>query len=151
MYDRTHVDFDVYLKRFPGIMVFSPDMVGYKTLYLIVRTSISHHSDCQGGRPMGKWVLASLDNIIEDFMSQLQTATEQGWQRTKPDHYRSILAALESALTERRELLAARASEPRDQPASYMAEPRLTAPAWPLPLRWSFMRPLRCPVPSRGH
>ena len=55
---------------------------------------------------MGTWVLADLDNIIRDFMGQLRSATEQGWHRTKPDHYRSILAALESALEERRELLA---------------------------------------------
>jgi hypothetical protein len=46
-------------------------------------------------------MLADLDNIICDFMDQLRTATEDGWYRTRPDHYRAILAALESALRER--------------------------------------------------
>ena len=55
---------------------------------------------------MGTWVLADLDNMICDFMGQLSTATQQGWHRTKPEHYRAIVAALESALKERCELLA---------------------------------------------
>jgi len=99
---------------------------------------------------MGTWVLADLDNIISDFMGQLQAATEQGWQRTKPDHYRSILAALESALEERRELLAARGSERCDETANCVAGPPVAAPAWPIAVRWSFMRPLLCLVPSRS-
>lgn len=99
---------------------------------------------------MGKWVLADLDNIINDFMDQLQSATGQGWQRTKPDHYRSILAALESALEGRRELLAARDSDRYDENANCVAGPRLVAPAWRAALRWSLMRPLLCLVPARS-
>jgi hypothetical protein len=53
---------------------------------------------------VGTWPSTDLDSIISDFMDQLQRATELGWHRTKPDHYRAILAALESALKERQGL-----------------------------------------------
>jgi hypothetical protein len=150
MYGRTHVYFGVLLKRFPGIMFFSRVTVWYKSLYLIVRTSVSHHATCQGGQPMGTWVLADLENIIGDFMEQLESATEKGWHRTKPDHYRSILAALESALEQRCELLVSRDSVCCDRAVSSTTGPRLTLPAWPNALRWMFVRPLLCLVPSRG-
>jgi hypothetical protein len=150
VYDRTHVDVDFHLKRFSRIMFFSQDRVGYNALYLIVRTSLSHHLECQGGQPMGTWVLADLDNIISDFIDQLRSATERGWHRTKPDHYRSILAALETALKQRREVFHARAGNKRCEPdASSMAGPRLRAPAWPVALRGSFMGPLLGLLPLR--
>jgi hypothetical protein len=98
---------------------------------------------------MGAWVLADLDQIIRDFMGQLQSATEQGWHLTKPDHYRSILAALESALNERRELLVSRALDSPDEPAMSLAEPPPAVPAWPVGLRWLLMRPFLCLIPSR--
>jgi hypothetical protein len=88
--------------------------------------------------------------MISDLMGQLQSATEQGWERTKPDHYRSILAALESALEQRRAIIAAPGSERRDEPANCVAAPRLAAPTWPGALRWSFLRLLLCLVPVRS-
>jgi hypothetical protein len=92
---------------------------------------------------------ADLDNIIYDFMEQLRRATELGWHRTKPDHYRAILAALESALKQRHELAAAPASAAQDQPVPDRPEPRTAAAMMPAALRWSLL-PLRALVPSRS-
>ena len=83
---------------------------------------------------MGTWVLADLDNIIDDFMGQLQSATEQGWQRTKPDHYRSILAAWSRPWKSGASFWPLRASERGDETASCVAGPRLAVPAWPMRL-----------------
>ena len=98
---------------------------------------------------MGTWLSADLDNIIYDFMGQLRRATELGWHRTKPDHYRAILAALESALKERQGSSAAPARAAQTQPAPDWAEPD-SAAAWiPAALRWSLL-PLLGFVASRG-
>ncbi len=98
---------------------------------------------------MGNWVLADLDNIIGDFMGQLSRATQQGWHRSRPDHYRAIVAALESALRERSGLLASRAIDEQAQRATSMAE--LCRPEAPLPVAWRLAwRPLPCLVPSRS-
>jgi hypothetical protein len=148
MYGRTHVEFELIWKVFRE-KVFSPVTIGYKTLYLIVRISFSHHSDCQGGRPMGTWVLADLDNIICDFMGQMRLAMEQRWDRTKPDHYRAILAALDSALKERRELLASRATETQAERKTSAAKVSLPESALAVARRWSW-RPALCLVPSRS-
>jgi hypothetical protein len=56
---------------------------------------------------MNTWMLADLDNIIRDFMAQLRTAMEEGWSETRPDRYRAVVAALESALRQRHEVLLA--------------------------------------------
>jgi hypothetical protein len=55
---------------------------------------------------MRMWLLGDLENIIHDIVRQLREATEAGWHRTRPDHYRAILGALESALREGREMYA---------------------------------------------
>jgi hypothetical protein len=65
--------------------------------------------------------ISDLDNLLRDFMDQLYEATRDGWYRTRPEHYREILAALDSALRERDERRGAQAgsasrpclSEPR--------------------------------------
>jgi hypothetical protein len=98
---------------------------------------------------VGTWLSADLDNIIYDFMEQLRSATELGWHRTKPDHYRAILAALESALKQRRELAAAPASTAQNQPVPDRAEPRPAAAMMPAALRWSLL-PLLALIPSRS-
>jgi hypothetical protein len=90
-----------------------------------------------------------LDNIIYDFMDQLRRATELGWHRTKPDHYRAILAALESALKERQGLPAAPGSAGQNQPAPDRAEPDRVEARIPALLRWSLL-PLLASVPSRS-
>jgi hypothetical protein len=90
-----------------------------------------------------------LDTIIYDFMDQLRTATELGWHRTKPDHYRAILAALESALKERHGLAAAPVGIDHDQPAPCRAEPQRAEAMMPAALCWSLL-PLMAFVPSRS-
>lgn len=95
---------------------------------------------------MGTWLLADLDKIIYDFMEQLRTATHQGWHRTKPAHYRAILAALESALKERRATSVASMTPDRRAVAITKDE----VAALPLAVRWSLLRPLLCLVPSRS-
>jgi hypothetical protein len=150
MNDRTHVDLGSFFSRIWRIVFFFSVAVGYKTLYLIVRTSLLNHFDHLGAQPMDKWVVADLDNIILDFMGQLRSATEQGWQRTKPDHYRSILMALESALNERRELVAHRARQRPEGLVNFVTERQPAAAVWPLGLRGLLLRPLLCLVPSRG-
>ena len=98
---------------------------------------------------MGTWLSADLDNIIYDFMDQLRRATELGWHRTKPDHYRAILAALESALKQRHELSAAPASAAENQPVPDWAELHPVEAMMPAVLRWSLL-PLLGFVASRG-
>jgi hypothetical protein len=95
------------------------------------------------------WPSTDLDRIISDFLDQLQRATELGWHRTKPDHYRAILAALESALKERQGSSAAPASAGQIQPAPDWAEPHPVAARIALALRWSLL-PLLALVPSRS-
>jgi hypothetical protein len=56
-------------------------------------------------------MIADLDNIIRDFVEQLRRATADGWYRTRPEHYRALVAALESALRERHERRHGRRSE----------------------------------------
>jgi hypothetical protein len=90
-----------------------------------------------------------LDNIIYDFLEQLRRATELGWHHTKPDHYRAILAALESALKQRHELTAVPASAAQNQPVPDRAEPRPAAAMMPAALRRSLL-PLLALVPSRS-
>jgi hypothetical protein len=99
---------------------------------------------------MEKWVVAGVDSMICNIVGQLQTATSQGWHRTKPAHYRAILAALESALTERRRLVAARAAEPQQRPAVSTTEASQTEAWFPVALRRS-LRPLLGLVPVRSH
>jgi hypothetical protein len=89
-----------------------------------------------------------MDSIISDFIDQLERATELGWHRTKPDHYRAILAALESALKERQGLSAAPASAGSIQPAKDWAEPHLVATRTPVVLRRSLL-PLLASIPPR--
>src|SRR5262245_15603240 len=96
------------------------------------------------------WSRADLDNVICDFMDQLRTATEQGWDRTKPEHYRAILAALEAALKERLESSAALTGAGEDQPAPCQVEPLGTEAMMPVALRWSLLSLLPF-VPSRSH
>jgi hypothetical protein len=134
---------------FPGF-IFFVSSVWYKTHYIIVRTPFAHQPERKGGQPVGTWLSADLDSIICDFMDQLRSATEQGWHRTKPDHYRAILAALESALKERRGSSAAPTSAVAHQsapswPASNQVEAML-----PVVLRRSWW-PLLAFVPSRSH
>jgi hypothetical protein len=90
-----------------------------------------------------------LDNIICDFMEQLRRATELGWYRTKPDHYRAILAALESALKQRQELPAVLASAAQEQPAPDSAELDRIEAMLPAALRWSLL-PLFACAPARS-
>ena len=98
---------------------------------------------------MATWPSTDLDSIISDFMDQLQRATELGWHRTKPDHYRAVLAALESALKERQGLSAAPTSAGPDQPAQDPAEPLLVEVRIPAALRRSLL-PLFASVPPRS-
>jgi hypothetical protein len=92
---------------------------------------------------------AELDDLIYDFLEQLRRATELGWYRTKPDHYRAILAALESALRQRQELPAVPASAAPNQPTPEGAEPQRIEAMIPVALRWSLL-PLLAFVPSRS-
>ena len=98
---------------------------------------------------MGTWPSTDLDSIISDFMDQWQRATELGWHRTKPDHYRAILAALECALKERQGSSAAPANAGQMQPAPDWAEPHPVAARIPVALRWSLL-PLLALVPPRS-
>jgi hypothetical protein len=55
------------------------------------------------GEPiMSEWTREELDAIIQDFTTQLCAARAQGWDRSKPEHFRAIVAALQLALEERR-------------------------------------------------
>lgn len=99
---------------------------------------------------MATWLLADLDNIICDFMGQLRSATEQGWQQSRPAHYRAILAALETALHERRALSEAQPSTPLEQRVAARSAEALAEPELSLALRWR-LRPLLALVPSRSH
>jgi hypothetical protein len=90
-----------------------------------------------------------LDSIIYDFMRQLRRATELEWDQIKPDHYRAILAALESALKERQRLSAAPANAGQSQPAPDRAEPHPVEARIAVAFRWSLL-PLLALVPSRS-
>jgi hypothetical protein len=92
---------------------------------------------------MDRWLIAESDNMIADFWDQLRTATEEGWDRSKPDHYRAILAALELALRHRRALLAANVPGARPLAEARLAEAGDARPRWTL-------LPVPCPVPSQG-
>jgi hypothetical protein len=84
-------------------------------------------------------MLADLDNMVRDFMGQLQSATVEGWYRTRPAHYRALIAALESALRERHDRRVAdgaeRRAEARPGPAPAPDRDLLPAPV-ALLLRW---------------
>jgi len=96
---------------------------------------------------MKTWVLADLDNIIRDFMDQLLSATQEGWHRTRPDQYRAVVAALESALRERHVL---RVEEAGVRRSWAIPKRRLASYLWPFELRWA-SRPRLSLVPvSRG-
>jgi hypothetical protein len=99
--------------------------------------------------PVGTWLSADLDSIIYDLMGQLRRATESGWHRTKPDHYRAILAALESALKQRHELSVAPAGAAEKQLVPDCAELHPVEVMMPAVLRWSLL-PLLGFVASRG-
>ena len=51
---------------------------------------------------MREWTREELDGIIQDFTTQLCAAKAEGWDRSRPDHFRAIVAALQIALEERR-------------------------------------------------
>jgi hypothetical protein len=51
---------------------------------------------------MREWTREELDGIIQDFTTQLCAAKVEGWDRSKPDRFRAIVAALQIALEERR-------------------------------------------------
>jgi len=98
---------------------------------------------------VGTWPSTDLDSMISDFIGQLQRATELGWHRNKPEHYRAILAALECALKERQGLSAAPASAGLSLPAQDSAEPHLVEARTPVALRRSLL-PLFALVPPRS-
>ena len=54
---------------------------------------------------MDQWSAAEFDAITHDLTAQLLMATERGWQREKPEHYRAAVAAIESVLAERRAMV----------------------------------------------
>src|SRR4051794_22197297 len=92
---------------------------------------------------MRMWLLAGIENILRDIMDQLIEATEARWHRTKPDHYRAILAAWESALREGREL---DASQVGLDPIPAISERRTAEDLIPFAFRRSW-RPLLSLVP----
>jgi hypothetical protein len=53
---------------------------------------------------MREWTREELEAIIQDFTFQLCVARAEGWDRTKPEHFRAIVAALRIALDQRRRL-----------------------------------------------
>jgi hypothetical protein len=73
--------------------------------------------------------------MVYDFIEQLRGATESGWHRTKPSHYRAILAALESALKQRQEWAAAPASAAENQTVLDCAAPGSAPTLLPAALR----------------
>jgi hypothetical protein len=90
---------------------------------------------------------AEFDTILRDFMDQLRIATEDGWYRTQPDHYRAILASIDSVLREYRDHTTSQAGvivDPVLGPARHAAYPG------PFSFRRS-LRPLFSLIPvSRG-
>jgi hypothetical protein len=54
--------------------------------------------------------LSELDGMVRDFLGQLLGAKSEGWDRSRPDHYRALLASLRVALAQRRAVRAATAS-----------------------------------------
>jgi hypothetical protein len=93
--------------------------------------------------------LADLDTTIRDFLGQLATATEHGWNQTKPAHYRAILAALELALRERDAHLTAGAVAKHDPEPAHAAGSDLDSAPDPRSERWR-RRPWMAVVPYRG-
>jgi hypothetical protein len=98
---------------------------------------------------MGTRELADLDTIIRDFLDQLATATEHGWDQTKPAHYRAILAALELALRERDAHLTAWAVAKHDPEPAQVPGSELHAAPLARSERWA-RRPWSAIVPSGG-
>jgi hypothetical protein len=91
--------------------------------------------------------LDNIDNMLSDFMDQLLAATRNGWYRTRPDHYRAILEAFDSALKARNEACVARASI---GPRQGVPRPGAAEDAMSFALGWPW-RPLLSPiVVSRG-
>jgi hypothetical protein len=147
--ERTHADFDLNLRN-SAIYVSFAFYVRYNRDYPLIRTLFAHEPDRRGGQPVATWLSAELDTIVYDFMEQLRGATESGWHRTKPCHYRAILAALESALKERHVLAATPASALENQTVLDRALPRRARERMPAALRRS-LSPLLAFVPSRSH
>jgi hypothetical protein len=83
-------------------------------------------------------------------MDQLQTATAQGWHRSRPEHYRAILAALESALKQRLESPSTSAGAGRHQSIPAQVEPARAEAMVPALFRWALL-PLLALVPTRSH
>jgi hypothetical protein len=113
----------VSMEGIPRVIFFSASCVRYNTHYPAVRHTLRTQLERKGGQPVETWLSADLNNVIYDFMNQLRRATELGWHRTKPDHYRAILAALEAALRQHHESSAAPASTAQVQPVPDWAEP----------------------------
>jgi hypothetical protein len=60
-------------------------------------------SSTQAGEPiMKERTREELEAIIQDFTIQLCVARAEGWNQSKPEHFRAIVAALKVALEERR-------------------------------------------------
>jgi hypothetical protein len=135
--------------NFFGCIIFFAHALRYKGLYLFVRMLFTQQLDRGGGQSVGIWLRADLDNMICDFIDQLRTATEQGWDQSKPEHYRAILAALESALKERRGLSAAPGGAYEDHPEPCQVAPVRPEAMMPVALRWSLLSLLAI-VPSRA-
>jgi hypothetical protein len=128
-------------KKFRVILVF------FGSGFWKNRSTLLNDANFSTGRkshPMETWMHADIDNIVRDFVDQFQTAVKEGWQETRPAHYRAIVAALESALRERHALSGAQA-------AARLGEPEPAAVSVTAPLPWTWRRsPELLPV-SHGH
>jgi hypothetical protein len=79
---------------------------------------------------MEMWMLADLDCIIRDFVDQLRAAEEEGWEETRPAHFRALAAALESALRERQAQRVVREGVEHGEPVPAEAAAPASLP-WP--------------------
>ena len=68
--------------------------------------------------------LAELDMMVRDFLGQLLDAKTAGWDKSRPEHYRALLASLRMALSHRQARRAAISSangsvSPAKSPAAF--------------------------------
>jgi hypothetical protein len=91
-------------------------------------------------------MFAAFEPILRNLMDRLRKAREDGWYRTNPDHYRAIVASLDTLLRQYRDH---RASQGRTIPGTAIAEHRPVATPMPFVSRRSW-RPLLSPIPISG-